>query len=200
MKIAFPPIRPASAQRRGGADRARADASANQRCDVGARLPAQHHQAVERPDVDVLQPVPALRGLVRREACERCLVDVVVVSVDVGVGVVRDVVLDPPGVAREAERTRRTSSPSGGSAAACRSTRRGSRRAARRSRSAPSRTRGLRGTRFPGRRRDGRTSASRRRAPRGRRRRPSSRRASDGLGGARVRTAHRPRLRASCRG
>ena len=94
---------PARSQRRGDAQRAVADAAADERGDVGARLPAEHHHAVERPDVDVLEPVPRLRRLRRREPRERRLADVVVVAVDVRVRVVRDVVLDAPRVAAEAE-------------------------------------------------------------------------------------------------
>jgi len=38
--------------------RARPDTSAGERCDVADGLPAERHQAVQRPDVVVLQPVP----------------------------------------------------------------------------------------------------------------------------------------------
>ena len=181
-------------------DRARADASAHQRRDVGAGLPAQHHQAVQRPDVDVLQPVPALRRLVRRQAREGSLVDVVVVAVDVGVGVVRDVVLDPPGVAREAdERVRRPAhqvvqAPRAEVRAVVRVVLHAEADQHRREHEARE------AHHSDGRRRGARTSASRRRAPRGRRRRPSSHRASGEPCGGRVRTGHRPRPRASCRG
>ena len=48
--------------------------------------------------------LPELARLLRgREACERHLRDVVIVAIDIRVGVMRDVVLHPPGVAREAE-------------------------------------------------------------------------------------------------
>ena len=51
----------------------------------------------------MLQPVPAPRPLARRQPCKRCLVDVVVVAVDVGVRVMGNVVLDPPCVAAESQ-------------------------------------------------------------------------------------------------
>ena len=83
--------------------RALADPAADERRDVADGLPAQHHQAVQRPDVEVLQPVPAARRLRRHETRERHLADVVVVAVDVRVRVVGDVVLDAPRVAAEPE-------------------------------------------------------------------------------------------------
>lgn len=55
------------------------------------------------PDVVLLEAVPGLRLLVGREARERNLGRVVVEAVNVGVGVVGNVVLITPGVAREAE-------------------------------------------------------------------------------------------------
>ena len=72
-------------------------------CDVADRLPAEAHQQVDRPDVEVLVPVPGPRRLGRGEAGERNLRDVVVVPVHVRIRVVRNVVLDAPGIAREAE-------------------------------------------------------------------------------------------------
>ena len=83
--------------------RALREPSSNQRDDIAGRLPADTHQGVQQPDVVVLEPVPRPGLLRRREPRDRYLAHIVVTTVDVRVGVVRHVVLDPPRIAAEPE-------------------------------------------------------------------------------------------------
>ena len=83
--------------------RARADTPASEGGDIADCLPAERHQAVQRPDVVVLQPVPGTGSLFRHQPCERHLRDVGVVAVHVRIRVMGDVVLHAPGIAREPE-------------------------------------------------------------------------------------------------
>jgi hypothetical protein len=85
------------------AQRARPDAPPRERRNIAHGLPPEPHDAVERPDVVVLEPVPRARRLDGHEPCERHLGDVRVVAVHVGVRVMGDVVLHAPRVAREPE-------------------------------------------------------------------------------------------------
>ena len=85
------------------AHRGAADAPAAQGVEIAEPLQPQAHEAVERPDVDVLEAIPRPRRLSGDEPRDRHLRDVVVVPVDVRVRVMRDVVPDAPGVARDPE-------------------------------------------------------------------------------------------------
>jgi hypothetical protein len=96
----------ARSQRNGAAS----DASPPERSEVADRLEAQPHETVERPDVDVLEAIPRLRGLNRHQPGDWHLRNVAVVTVDIRVSVMRDVVPDAPRVAGEPEE--RVGSPS----------------------------------------------------------------------------------------
>ena len=113
-------MNPARSQRRGVRSAVLPMRAAAQGVEVAEHLEAQPHEAVERPDVDVLEAIPRPRGLGRDEPGDRHLRDVVVVAVDVRVRVVRDVVPHAPGVARDPEQRVRASSRADGCSASLR--------------------------------------------------------------------------------
>ena len=71
-------------------------AAADDRAEVGDEQPAQRHEPVQEPQVDVLRPMPRPPGLLGGEAGEGHLFDVGVHPHDVGAGVVEGVVLEAP--------------------------------------------------------------------------------------------------------
>src|SRR5690554_1681128 len=69
---------------------------ANQLCKIFVRHPKQSHQAVKEPTVDKLKTVSFEQRLIRRKTQQRLSKNILIMSVDIGVRMVKNVVLYAP--------------------------------------------------------------------------------------------------------